>query len=56
VNLTKAATESATWKTALEKFDWAPIFLGGDAFKKFVDEDSKRIASIIDSLGIKKKK
>ena len=48
VNLTKAATESATWKTALEKFDWAPIFLGGDAFKKFVDEDSKRIASIID--------
>ena len=56
VNLAKAATDSATWKTALEKFDWAPIFLGGDAFKKFVDEDSKRVASIIDSLGIKKKK
>ena len=55
VKLIKAATDSATWKTALEKFGWVPIFLGGDAYKKFVDEDSKRIASIIDSLGIKKK-
>ena len=55
VKLIKAATDSPTWKTALEKFGWAPIFLGGDDYKKFVDEDSKRIASIIDSLGIKKK-
>lgn len=55
VKLIKAATDSPAWKTALEKFGWAPIFLGGDDYKKFVDEDSKRIASIIDSLGIKKK-
>jgi putative tricarboxylic transport membrane protein len=56
VKLVKGATETAAWKSALEKFGWAPIFLGGDDYKKFVDEDSKRIASIIDSLGIKKKK
>jgi putative tricarboxylic transport membrane protein len=56
VQLAKAATETAAWKSALEKFGWSPIFLGGDDYKKFVDEDSKRIASIIDSLGIKKKK
>jgi putative tricarboxylic transport membrane protein len=56
VKLAKAATDSPAWKTALEKFDWVPIFLGGDAYKKFIDEDSQRIASIIDSLGIKKKK
>ncbi|HEY6367926.1 MAG TPA: tripartite tricarboxylate transporter substrate binding protein [Candidatus Binatia bacterium] len=56
VKLVKAATETAAWKSALEKFSWSPIFLGGDDFKKFIDEDSKRIASIIDSLGIKKKK
>ena len=30
-------------------------FLSGDAFKKFIDEDTKRIAGIIDSLGIKNK-
>jgi putative tricarboxylic transport membrane protein len=56
VKLVKGATETAAWKSALEKFGWAPIFLGGNDYKKFVDEDSKRIASIIDSLGIKKKK
>ena len=56
VKLAHAATETAAWKGALEKFGWSPIFLGGDDFKKFIDEDSKRIASIIDSLGIKKKK
>jgi putative tricarboxylic transport membrane protein len=56
VKLVKAATETTAWKSALEKFGWSPIFLGGDDFKKFIDEDSKRIASIIDSLGIKKKK
>ena len=56
VKLVKAATETPAWKNALEKFGWSPIFLGGDDYKKFVDEDSKRIAGIIDSLGIKKKK
>jgi len=55
VKLVKGATDSAAWKATLEKFGWSPIFLGGDDYKKFVDEDSKRIAGIIDSLGIKKK-
>jgi putative tricarboxylic transport membrane protein len=56
LKLVKAATDSAAWKTTLEKFGWAPIFLGGDDYKKFVEEDTKRIAGIIDSLGIKQKK
>jgi len=55
VKLVKAATDSPAWKETLEKLGWAPIFLGGDAYKKFIDEDTKRIAGIIDSLGIKKK-
>jgi putative tricarboxylic transport membrane protein len=55
VKLVKAAADSAHWKKTVEKFGWSPIFLAGDDYKKFVDEDSKRIASIIDSLGIKKK-
>jgi putative tricarboxylic transport membrane protein len=56
VKLVKAATDSPAWKATCEKLGWAQIFLGGDDYKKFVEEDSKRIASIIDSLGIKKKK
>jgi len=56
VKLVKAATESAAWKATLEKFGWSPIFLGGEDYKKFIAEDTKRIAGIIDSLGIKKKR
>jgi putative tricarboxylic transport membrane protein len=55
VKLMKAAADSASWKATLAKLGWTPIFLAGDDYKKFVEEDSKRIASIIDSLGIKKK-
>ena len=56
IKLIRGATESAAWKSTLEKLGWSPIFLSGDAYKKFVDEDTKRIAGIIDSLGIKSAK
>ena len=55
IKIIRGATESAAWKTTLEKLGWSPIFLSGDDYKKFVDEDTKRIAGIIDSLGIKGK-
>jgi putative tricarboxylic transport membrane protein len=55
VKLVRGATESASWKASLEKFNWAPIFLAGNEFKKFIDEDTQRISAIIDSLGIKNK-
>jgi len=55
IKIVRSATESKAWKETLEKLGWSPIFLGGDAYKKFIDEDTKRIAGIIDSLGIKKK-
>ncbi|HWP59710.1 MAG TPA: tripartite tricarboxylate transporter substrate binding protein [Candidatus Acidoferrales bacterium] len=53
IKIVRAATESKTWKDAVAKFGWVPIFLAGDDFKKFIDEENKRIAAIIDSLGIK---
>ena len=54
VNAVKAATESASWKDALKKNGWEPQYLGGDAYKTFLEEDTKRIAGILDSLGLKK--
>jgi hypothetical protein len=30
------------------------VFLAGDDYKKFLDEDTKRITTIIESLGLKK--
>jgi putative tricarboxylic transport membrane protein len=54
VKLVRAATETPAWKATLEKLGWTPVFLGGDEYKKFLDEDSKRVAQIIESLGIRK--
>ena len=54
VKLVRAATETPAWKGTLEKLGWTPVFLAGDDYKKFLDEDTKRIAGIIDSLGIRK--
>ena len=55
IKIVRGATESATWKTTLEKLGWSPIFLSGEEYKKFIDEDAKRVGAIIDSLGIKNK-
>ena len=55
VKLVKDATETPAWKQTLDRLGWTPVFLGGDPFKAFLDEDTKRIAAIIDSLGLKKK-
>jgi len=54
VQLVKNATETPAWKATLEKLGWTPVFLAGDAYAKFLDEDTKRVAGIIESLGLKK--
>ncbi|MGH7766429.1 MAG: Bug family tripartite tricarboxylate transporter substrate binding protein [Candidatus Binatia bacterium] len=52
--LVKAAIDSAAWKATCEKLNWIPLFLSGDDYKKFVEEDTKRVSAIMDSLGLKK--
>jgi putative tricarboxylic transport membrane protein len=54
VKLVKDATETPAWKQTLDKLGWEGWFLGGDAYAKFLQEDEKRIAGIIESLGLKK--
>ena len=54
VKLVKSATDTPAWKGTLEKMGWSSEFLGGDEYKKFLDEDTRRIATIIESLGLKK--
>jgi putative tricarboxylic transport membrane protein len=55
IKIVRGATESASWKETVKKLGWSPIFLSGEDYKKFIDEDTKRIGGIIDSLGIKNK-
>jgi putative tricarboxylic transport membrane protein len=54
VKLVKDATETAAWKATLEKMGWTSVFLGGEDYRKFIDEDTRRVGAIIDSLGLKK--
>lgn len=54
VKLVRSATETPSWKATVEKYGWTPVFLAGDEYKKFLDEDIKRVSQIIESLGIKK--
>jgi putative tricarboxylic transport membrane protein len=55
VKLVRDATDTPAWKQTLDKMGWTSVFLGGDAFRVFLEEDTKRVAAIIDSLGLKKK-
>jgi putative tricarboxylic transport membrane protein len=50
----QAATDTPMWKETLNKLGWTAWFLPGDQFKAFVDEDTRRIAAIMESLGLKK--
>ncbi len=54
VKAVKTAVESPAWKQTLAKMGWEDVFLGGDAFKAFVDEESRRARATLESLGLVK--
>lgn len=54
VKLVHAATQTASWKATAEKLGWTQQFLGGDDYRKFLEEDTRRVREIIESLGLKK--
>jgi putative tricarboxylic transport membrane protein len=54
VKLVENATRTPAWKDTLQKMGWASEFLAGDAYAKFLQEDTKRVGAIIESLGLKK--
>jgi len=54
IGAVKTATESAAWKETLAKMGWESVFLSGDEYRKFVEDDTRRIRGILDSLGLAK--
>ncbi|MGA1821470.1 MAG: hypothetical protein ACMUIG_02965 [Thermoplasmatota archaeon] len=46
----KKATETPSWKETLGKLGWTPWFLGGDAYKAFIEEDIKRLRKQIEEF------
>ena len=47
---------NAKWKETLEKLDWLPYVMTGDAFGAFVESEQKRVGAILDSLNLGAKK
>jgi len=54
IGAVKTATESAAWKETLARMGWESVFISGDDYRKFVEEDTKRIRGILESLGLAK--
>jgi putative tricarboxylic transport membrane protein len=52
----KAATETKPWQLALGELGWQPVFLYGADFARFVDEESRALGHLADSLGLRRKK
>jgi putative tricarboxylic transport membrane protein len=50
----QAATETAEWKAMLAKMGWTPVVITGDSFGRFVDDESKTLGALVDSLGLRK--
>jgi putative tricarboxylic transport membrane protein len=53
VKLVRDTTETPAWKETMQKLGWAPFFLAGDEYAKFIEAESKRVTDIINSLGLK---
>ena len=46
--------KSPAWKETLTRMDWTDIYLSGDAFTKYLDDENKRIGDILAKLNLKK--
>ena len=52
VDLREKMVASKTWKDEAGKRDWQTIFLAGDAFGKYIADESARIEGILKDLGL----
>jgi putative tricarboxylic transport membrane protein len=49
-----AVSKSQTWKDALAKNSWDDLFLAGDDFSSWLDEENTRVKGVLESLGLAK--
>jgi putative tricarboxylic transport membrane protein len=50
-----AAVKSPQWQETLKKLDWSDAFMPGDQFRTYVDTESRRVAQVIQEIGLAKK-
>ena len=52
INMVLAALKTPAWAEAVEKNNWTPAVLTGDAFAKFVDDDFASLRATMDKSGM----
>jgi putative tricarboxylic transport membrane protein len=50
----EATVKSPAWKEVLAKQEWTDIYMSGDAFAKYIDDENKRIGDVLGKLGLRK--
>ena len=50
--LIEKMANSASWQEELKKREWTPLLLIGDAYSKFVEEETARTEAILKDLGL----
>lgn len=56
IKVIEAGVKSKAWEEALGKNEWQNTWLAGDAYKAFVESDTKRISTILAGLNLGGKK
>ena len=51
----KAATETPAWTAMLREQGWTPVFQQGSDYARFIDEESRSLGYLADSMGLRKK-
>ena len=55
IKIIEAGVKSKAWEETLKKNEWMNVWLAGDDYKKFLDNDIKRIGDILATLNLGKK-
>ena len=54
LDLTDKVVKSKSWKDLLKKNGWNDEYLAGDEFKKYIEEETKRVTEVLTQLGLVK--
>ncbi len=52
LNTIDAMVKSAQWKEVLTKNNWTDLYLAGDAFTKYIEEENVRMTEVLKSIGL----
>ena len=52
LNTIDAMVKSAQWKEVLTKNNWTDLYLAGDAFAKYIEEENTRMTDVLKSIGL----